>query len=82
MTVEVYTLIEYDNRSEYGYGLYVNAYVIDTEFEVPGTNIDGKCGLYASECVPFNADSARITRAQRRVRQNARRRYLKEKQGE
>jgi len=64
---------ENDNRTEYGYGVYVNGYVTDSQFDPPF-----EPGLYASECVPFNADDERIKRAERRVRQNARRAYLRE----
>ena len=64
---------EKDNRQEFGYGLYVNGYVTDTDFD-PNEVL----GLYASECVPFNADSDRIKRAERRVRTNARRAYQRE----
>jgi len=78
--IKTYTRIEKDNRQEFGYGLYVNAYVVDTDLAVPEAGIDGECGLYASECVPFDADDARISRARRRVRQNARRRYEREQE--
>jgi len=57
---------ESDNRKEFGYGVYVNAYVSWDEFEgdVPL--------LYASECVPFGQnDDAHLKAAERRVRRNA-----------
>ena len=62
---------ENDNRREFGYGVYVNGYVTDTEYDV-------EPGLYASECVPFGSSDERLKRAERRVRQNARRAYLRE----
>ena len=62
---------ENDNRQEFGYGVYVNGYVTDTEYEFAP-------GLYASECVPFNSPPDRIKRAEHRVRQNARRAYQRE----
>lgn len=77
MTIKTYTVIEKDNRREFGYGLYINAYIVDTSFAEMGVD-DGQMGLYASECVPFNATNKQIAQARRRVRQNARNRYRKE----
>ena len=62
---------ENDNRQEYGYAVYVNGYVMDTEY-------DFEPGLYASECVPFGSPPERFKRAERRVRQNARNAYKRE----
>jgi hypothetical protein len=86
MAVKTYTRIQKTGIAEgtdptmmaYGYGLYVNAFVVDTDFEVPEAGIDGEQGIYATECIPFDADKDRISRARRRVRQNARNRYLAE----
>ena len=63
---------EKNNREEYGYGIYVNGYVEDDEFP------DAPAGLYASECVPFDADDDRIRKAERRVRNNARYAYKRD----
>jgi len=59
---------ENDNRKEFGYGVYVNAYVTwdDVPFDIPM--------LYASECVPFGKNTpTNLKAAERRVRREARR---------
>ena len=57
---------ENDNRKEFGYGVYVNGYVVDDEFP------DDPPALYASECVPFGRNTAEnLKAAERRVRHNA-----------
>lgn len=61
---------EKQNGREYGYGIYVNGYVTDTKWE------NGPW-LYASECVPFHASPENIRAAEKRVRQNARRAYIR-----
>ena len=57
---------ENNNGSEFGYGIYVNAYVAwdDIPGDIPT--------LYASECVPFgkNTDEG-LKAAEQRVRQSA-----------
>lgn len=58
--------VERQNDREYGYGLYVNCYVHDSHTQF------GDHGIWASECVPFNADVDTILRATRRVRQRGR----------
>ena len=65
---------------EWGYGLYVNAYVSDTSYEIPGVENSRGCGLYATERVPFNCDPVIISRARKRARDRARRRYIREKE--
>ena len=64
---------------EFGYGLYVNAYVQDHDFYSPSDGLDGKMGAYATERVPFDADQARISKARKLARDRARQRYLREK---
>ena len=65
---------ENDNRSEWGYGLYINGYLL----------MDDRCnppfegGLYASECIPRNSSDEAIKAAEHRVRQNARNAYKRE----
>lgn len=61
---------ENDNRSEYGYGLYVNGFITDNRWDPPF-----HCGLFASECVELDASEEEIKKAERRVRQNARNAY-------
>jgi len=69
---------ENSNGKEFGYGTYVNGYIIDDWFEVDGYS-DGGQGIYASECVPRGANTEkRIKAAERRVRRTAMRRYKKE----
>ena len=64
---------ENDNRKEFGYGIYVNGYIEDDEFE------DAPAGLYASECVPFGQNTPEnLKAAERRVRRTAMRRYKKD----
>ena len=58
---------ESDNRSEYGYGVYVNAYV--SWDDLPGDDVPL---LYASECVPFGQNTEEnLKAAERRVKRNA-----------
>ena len=64
---------ENNNGQEFGYGVYVNAYVTLDEFEndVPK--------LYASEYVPFAHSTKRsLAAAGRRVRRNAEARIKRE----
>lgn len=64
---------ENDNRTEYGYGIYVNAYVTWDDIE------DDLGALYASECVPFGKNSPEnLAAAEKRVREKARRIAKKE----
>lgn len=84
MPIKTYTMIE--NRGlneragpgeptmEYGYGRYVNAYVIDTEMSIPGVSY-GNQGMWATERVPADATKEQIQAAMRRVRNRARYRY-------
>lgn len=65
---------------EWGYGLYVNAYVYDSLFAVPGIS-DGGLGIYATERIPFDHDQATLSRARKRARERARHRYLKARTG-
>ena len=61
---------ESDNGKEYGYGVYVNAYITD--------EWDNEM-LYASECVAFGRNTPEaIKKAECRVRQNARRAYKRD----
>jgi hypothetical protein len=59
---------ENDNGTEFGYGVYVNAYVT-------WDDITGDIGsLYASECVPFGQNTPeKLDVAEKRVRAKARR---------
>ncbi len=42
---------ENDNREEFGYGVYVNGYIIDEDWDlVPPA-------LYAGECIPFGQNT-------------------------
>jgi len=70
--IRVRIAIENQNRREYGYGQYVNGYVTDDHI------FEFEAGLFASECVPFDASEDMIKQATRRVRANARRAYLRE----
>jgi len=67
----VRTRIKLENHGmgEYGYGLYVNAYVIDG---------NSPMGLWASECLPRDASEDDIRAASRRVRSRALYHYRKE----
>ena len=67
--------VERQNDREYGYGLYVNCYVHD------GRNQTADPGIWASECVPFNADVDTIVRAARRVKQRARQAFRRAARG-
>lgn len=61
---------ENNNGREYGYGVYVNAYVTDKW---------GNETRYASECVPFGRNTPEnIACAERRVKANARAAFKKE----
>lgn len=89
MTITVYTKIQQQGIAEghpdkgmmeYGYGQYVNAYVTDDDFSIPGDPWNrGMQGLYATERVPLDADQATISRARKRARERARARYLRAK---
>jgi hypothetical protein len=88
MTIKVYTKLQEQGISEgnpgmmeYGYGLYVNAFVIDTDFENEDLGLSGECGMYATEKVSFEASDATIARARKRARERARHRYIKDKTG-
>ena len=64
------------NGKEFGYGVYVNAFVTwdDDQDEMPN--------VYASECVPFGKNtSENIAAAEKRVRRNATRRAKREWMG-
>jgi hypothetical protein len=64
---------ENGDGKEFGYGVYVNAYVSFDEFE------DDIPLLYASECVPFGQnDEQHLKAAERRVRRNAERKVKRE----
>ncbi len=71
--IKTYTKVEKNNRQEYGYGQYVNAYVVDNDL-----NDNAEMGLWASECMSFDATSDQISRSRRRVRQNARNAYQRD----
>lgn len=58
---------ENQNGSEYGYGLYINAYTGDY----------GDNSIWASECVSRDASSETIKAAEKRVRERARYHYRK-----
>ena len=64
---------------EYGYGVYVNAYVYDDEC---GIDDDEPMGLYATERIgrQDQYDPVILAAAKRRARQRARYRYVREKQ--
>lgn len=89
MSISVHTLIQQQGIAEghqdrgmmeYGYGLYVNAYVTDDELSIPGDPWNnGQMGLYATERVPFYASQEQITKARKLARDRARQRYLREK---
>jgi len=67
---------EDDNGKEFGYGVYVNAYV--SWDDIPGDIPT----LYASECVPFGQNTdANLKKAERRVRRNAERKAKREYMG-
>jgi len=59
------------NGSEYGYGLYINAYI---------TNEWDNTALYASDCLPPNSSDESVKKTERRVRQNARRAYKRDQE--
>ena len=89
MTVKTYTKIQglgiaewhpQKGMMEHGYGLYVNAYVVDTEFDMPELEADASMGMYATERVPFDASAATISKARKRARERARARYIREKE--
>ena len=66
---------ENGNGIEFGYGVYVNAYV--TWDDIPGDLPT----LYASECVPFGQNTPQNIRAaerkaKRNAKRNARREYV------
>jgi len=64
---------ENDNGKEFGYGIYVNAYVVWDD------DIDSIPTLYASECVPHGQTTEKnLKAAERRVRKTAERRAKKE----
>lgn len=64
---------EKDNGKEFGYGVYMNAYV---EFDDLPDDIPV---LYASECVPFGKNTEKALKAaESRVRKAAERRAKKE----
>ena len=64
---------ENNNGKEFGYGVYVNAYVVWDD------DIDSIPVLYASECVPFGQNTEKALKAaEKRVRRNAERRAKKE----
>ena len=70
---------ERHNDREFGYGLYVNGYVTDSDFDSLDSGLDGEMGLYASECVPFGqASNGAMKAAGKRVRRTALRRYRAE----
>lgn len=89
MAISVYTAIQKQGMAEghpqkgmmeYGYGQYVNAYVSDDDFSIPGDPWNnGAMGLYATERVPFDADRATISKARKLARDRARQRYLRER---
>lgn len=64
---------ENDNGQEFGYGVYVNGYIVDDQFE-------GQPPIrYASECVPFGKNTPdRLKAAERRVKRTAMARYKRE----
>ena len=87
MAIKIYTKIQeqgiaeghpQSGMMEYGYGQYVNAFVIDTEFQIDGAD-DGNMGMYATERVSFDASDEQISRARRRARDRARGRYRRER---
>jgi len=61
--------IRHENQSgsEYGYGLYINAYIPE----------EGE-SIWASECISKNASPETIKKAEKRVRERARYHYRKE----
>ena len=66
---------ENSNGREFGYGVYVNAYVAWEDFDSP----EDAGMLYASECVPFGQnDEKHLKAAEKRVRAKARRIAKKE----
>ena len=87
--IKVYTKVEDRGISEFqpasgaslewGYGQYVNAYIIDTEWACPEIEGAEEMGMYATERVPFDADQERISKARKLARDRARQRYLREK---
>ena len=65
---------------EFGYGLYVNAYIQDHDFYSPGDGLNGIMGVYATERVPLDAEPSRISRARKLARDRARQRYIREQE--
>jgi len=72
-------LIKHEHRtgSESGYGLYINGYIHDTKNDPPDEAHQPV--IWAFECIPHDSSVAEIKSAERRVRTNARRRYLRER---
>jgi len=67
---------------EYGYGKYVNAFIVDAEWIFPGIiGADGEMGMYATERISRDASQATISKARRRARERARYRYARELAG-
>jgi len=71
MNNELRTIIRHGNRSatEYGYGLYINGYVVHDEEE--------SGAIWASECVSPSASPETIKRVERNVRRRALYHYRK-----
>lgn len=64
---------ENNNGREFGYGVYVNAYI--TWDDIP----DDIPALYASECIPFGQNTEKnLKAAERRVKRNATRKAKRE----
>jgi hypothetical protein len=62
---------ENQNGSEYGYGLYINAYITSGPYA-------DKQVVWASECVKKDSSESDIKKAEKRVRSRARYAYKKE----
>ena len=66
---------------EYGYGKYVNAYILDEDWAIPEIKDSGEMGMYATERISRDASQATISKARRRARERARYRYARELAG-
>ncbi len=72
---------ENDNGSEFGYGVYVNAYIKFNDEDKLHENDIGV--IYASECVPFGQNTSdNLKAAEKRVREQARYQAKKEWMGD
>jgi hypothetical protein len=76
MATKVTIKQEDHNSKEYGYGLYINGYVQDTEIAaITDDKSDGM--IFASVCLPKNASDNEIKSTEKRVRAKALREYKK-----